>query len=623
MILASKFFFFFFFFSILFSPSLSNSDINTLLSFKASLISDPHNSLSSWRVNSTHPSFDSWFGVTCNSRTHRVIKLVLDNLYLTGSAQPLSQLTHLRLLSLNYNNFSSSNLNLSSWPNMKHLYLSHNQFNGIFPTGIVDLHRLLRLDLSYNHFTGEIPMTELSRLPKLLTLRLEANSFTGTLDSDNLSSLSILNFNVSDNRLTGQIPTWLSRFPVSSFAGNKNLCGGPLDSAFSNRTVEGETAVRSRDSSRLGIVVLIIVIFEAMAMVAAIVTVTWYCYTRTRRQRNGKGTSGAHKGKYGIGGGARDEEMVVFDFDQGCNIKVDDLLKSSAELLGKGSVGTTYKVKMDGGDAVVVVKRVRERKKRREVDEWLCVIGGLTHSNIVSLRAYYNSKDELLLVYDFLPNGSLHSLLHENRGPGRTPLDWSTRLKLASDAAKGLAFLHSYNKPKLFHGNLTSSNIVVDQSGNARISDIGLQQLLHTQFFIDDAYKAPELKLNNNFSQRKFTHKCDVYSFGVVLLEILTGKITASGDGESSIVKWVRRQMEPEEKPWEVFDFELLRDRELEEEMRALLQVAFMCCSALPKDRPKMSIIHGMIEDIRTKGSIDASINSIMSNLSSDSSADQ
>ncbi|KAK3224523.1 hypothetical protein Dsin_011548 [Dipteronia sinensis] len=360
-----------------------------------------------------------------------------------------------------------------------------------------------------------------------------------------------------------------------------------------------------------------IVIFEAIAMVAAIVTVTWYCYKRRRRQRNGSVTGGANKGKYGVsGGGAREGEMVVFDFDQGCKIKVDDLLKSSAELLGKGSVGTTYKVKMDGSDVVVVVKRVWERKKRREVDEWLCVIGGLTHSNIVSLSAYYNSKDELLLVYDFLPNGSLHSLLHENRGPGRTPLDWSTRLKLASDAAKGLAFLHSYNKPKLFHGNLTSSNIVVDQLGNARISDIGLQQLLHTPFFINNAYKAPELKLNNNFSQRKFTHKCDVYSFGVVLLEILTGKIMETGDGESSM----RRQMEQEEMPWEVFDFELLRDRELEEEMRALLQVAFMCLAALPKDRPKMSIIHRMIEDIRTKGSIDGSINSIMSNLSSDSS---
>ncbi|KAL5838587.1 hypothetical protein ACOSQ3_015756 [Xanthoceras sorbifolium] len=615
-----QFFVSFIFLFVLISPSLSNSDINTLLSFKASL-SDPDNSLSSW-VSSTHPCFDSWFGVTCNPRTHRVIKLVLENLNLTGSAQPLTLLTHLRLLSLKCNRFSSSNLNLSSWPYIKHLYLSHNQFTGIFPPGIADVHRLRRLDLSYNLFTGGIPMTELSRLPNLLTLRLEANSFNGTLDSNNLSSLSILDFNVSNNRLTGQIPTWLSRFPVSSFAGNQNLCGGPLASACSNRTVKDEAGVRSRDK-RLGIVVIMIAIFDAVAMVAAIVTVTCCCYKRRRKQpRHGGG--GAHKGKYGIGGARDEEELVVFGFE-GCNNnvkgsrKVEDLLKSSAELLGKGSVGTTYKVEMDGGD-FVAVKRVKERKKRSEVDDWLRVIGGMTHTNIVRLGAYYNAEDELLLVYDFLPNGSLHSLLHGNRGPGRTPVDWTTRLKLASDAAKGLTFIHCYNKAKLFHGNLTSSNILVDQMGNACVSDIGLHQLLHTPFFINNAYKAPELKLNsNNCSQRKYTQKCDVYSFGVVLLEILTGKMATGGDGESSIVKWVR-EMGPEEKPWEVFDFELLRDREMEEEMRAVLQVAFLCLAALPKHRPKMSMVHRMIEAIRTKSSIDGGINSIMSNLSSDSS---
>lgn len=99
---------------------------------------------------------------------------------------------------------------------------------------------------------------------------------------------------------------------------------------------------------------------------------------------------------------------------EGCNKgfrNVGDLLKSSAELLGKGCVGATYKVVLDGGD-VVVVKRIRERKKKREVDEWLRVIGGLRHSNIVSIRAYCNGKDELFLVYDYLPHGSLHSLLH-------------------------------------------------------------------------------------------------------------------------------------------------------------------------------------------------------------------
>lgn len=217
----------------------------------------------------------------------------------------------------------------------------------------------------------------------------------------------------------------------------------------------------------------------------------------------------------------------------------------------------------------------------------------------------------------------IFTLTAGSRGPGRMPVDWNKRLKLASDSAKGLAFLHGYNKAHLFHGHLSSSNIVVDQLGNACISDIGVHQLFHTPFFINDAHNAPELKLNNNnnYSQRKFWQRCDVYSFGVVLLEILTGKM-AKGDGELGIVKWVQ-MMGQDESAWEVFDFELIMDKEMEEEMRALLQVALLCLAPLPKDRPNMSIVHRMIEDIRTKGSIDGCANSIMNNISSDSSPSQ
>lgn len=419
--LASQLFFVLFIFFCFFCRCLSNSDTGTLLSFKASL-SESSNSLSTW-VNSSDPCFDSWLGVTCNPTTHRIVKLVLEDLNLTGSAQVLNQLTHLRLLSLKNNQFSSSNLDLSSWPHLKHLYLSHNRFAGAFPAGISNLHRLHRLDLSYNLFTGEIPITELARLPNLLTLRLEANSFTGTLNSDNSSTLSIVDFNVSNNQLSGGIPVWMSRFGASSFEANKNLCGRPLPSDCSNKTLEPEPP-RSRTKNSKEIVIMVIVIFDAVAIAAAVGTVTWCCYKRKRSRQYGGGGGvhkevgmkyGTHKDRYGgvIEGGdvAAPQEMVVFD---GCNKgfrNAGDLLKSSAELLGKGCVGTTYKVELDGGD-VVVVKRIRERKKRREVDEWLSVIGGLRHSNIVNLRAYYNGKDELLLVYDFLPNGSLHSSLH-------------------------------------------------------------------------------------------------------------------------------------------------------------------------------------------------------------------
>lgn len=112
----------------------------------------------------------------------------------------------------------------------------------------------------------------------------------------------------------------------------------------------------------------------------------------------------------GTRGKGEEKEMVVFEGCKGLD-EVGDLLKASAELLGNGCMGSSYKVVMDGGD-VVVAKMVRGRTKKKEVDDWLRLIGGMRHGNMVSLRAYHHSNHQLLLVYDFIPNGSLHSLLH-------------------------------------------------------------------------------------------------------------------------------------------------------------------------------------------------------------------
>ncbi|WCJ29597.1 Leucine-rich repeat protein kinase family protein [Euphorbia peplus] len=601
--------------------SPSQSDLNALLSFKKSL-SEPSQYLSSWS-NSTNPCTHTWFGVTCNPITNRVTQLVLENLNLTGSLNSLTQLSQLRLLSLKHNRLSSfPNFSLSSFPNLKLLYLSHNRLSGIFPSGISSLRRLHRLDLSHNSFSGTIPMTHLATLPHLLTLRLESNDLSGTIDSSlNSLSPSISEFNVSDNLLSGNIPAWLSNFPASSFSGNADLCGFPLSRECSNRTVRSQpdetitNGVVMEKKRKAWLVILIVCIDVAVIMVAT-VSIGCCCYYKSRRKSSSKSNEACTFLEKAVG------EMVVFE---GCKrvSDVDDLLKSSAELLGKGGAGTSYKVEMEGGDAVVVVvKRIRERRRKRDVSVWLRMIGGLRHSNIVSLRGYYNSKDELLLVYDFLPTGSLHSLLHGNRGPGRTALDWGKRLGFASGSAKGLAFFHGYNKAKLFHGNLTSTNILVDELGNACISDIGIYQLLHSPHILNSAsYIAPELIMPNNnhnnmiISYSKFTQKCDVYSFGVILLEILSGKM-ATGEGETSLVQWVKR-VPQQEWSWEIFDFELSRNKEMEKEMVGLMQVALLCLATFPKDRPNMKMVYRMIEDIRTKGEASSSI---LNDLSSDSS---
>ncbi|GFS32835.1 leucine-rich repeat transmembrane protein kinase family protein [Actinidia rufa] len=192
-----------------------------------------------------------------------------------------------------------------------------------------------------------------------------------------------------------------------------------------------------------------------------------------------------------------------------------------------------------------------------------------------------------------------------NRGPGRTPLDWTTRLKIAAGAARGLAFIHSSCRSLgLTHGNIKSTNILLDKAGNALVSDFGLSIFTPPTTSVprSNGYRAPEA-----LDPRKITQKADVYSFGVLLLELLTGKCPSLGEnvghgtgygGVMDLPRWVQSVVR-EEWTAEVFDLELLRYKDIEEDMVGLLQIAMACTAAATDQRPKMSQAVKMIEEIR------------------------
>lgn len=194
-----------------------------------------------------------------------------------------------------------------------------------------------------------------------------------------------------------------------------------------------------------------------------------------------------------------------------------------------------------------------------------------------------------------------------NPGPGRTPLDWTTRLKIAAGAARGLAFIHGSCKTlKLTHGDIKSTNVLLDRSGNARVSDFGLSIFAPSQTVAkSNGYRAPELT-----DGRKHTQKSDVYSFGVLLLEILTGKCpnmvetghSGGAGGAVDLPRWVQSVVR-EEWTAEVFDLELMRYKDIEEEMVGLLQIAMACTAVAADHRPKMDHVVKLIEDIRGGGS--------------------
>jgi len=194
-------------------------------------------------------------------------------------------------------------------------------------------------------------------------------------------------------------------------------------------------------------------------------------------------------------------------------------------------------------------------------------------------------------------------LLHVNYagkgGEGRSALDWDSRLRIAIGAARGIAHIHAQHGGKLVHGNIKASNIFLNAQGYGCISDIGLATLMSPvpgPAMRTTGYRAPEIT-----DTRKATHASDVYSFGVLLLELLTGKSPInSTEGEQVIhlVRWVNSVVR-EEWTAEVFDVELLRYPNIEEEMVGMLQIGMACAVRIPDQRPKMPDVVKMVEEIR------------------------
>ncbi|KAL2542171.1 putative inactive receptor kinase [Abeliophyllum distichum] len=287
-------------------------------------------------------------------------------------------------------------------------------------------------------------------------------------------------------------------------------------------------------------------------------------------------------------------------FIEGLNpdFELEDMLRASAEVLGKGTIGTSYKAILENG-ITIVVKRVKDViVTSKEFQQHMEVIGRMRHKNVTTLMAYYYSRDEKLMVYDYYGPGSASAMLHGKHGENKISLDWETRLRIAVGAARGIAHIHTQVGQNLVHGNVKASNIFLTAQGYGCVSDVGLTKLVSRTSVLhgkSSGYLAPEVT-----DTMKLFQASDVYSFGVVLLELITGKppiLSEDNDEAIQLVNWVY-SVAREDWTVEVFDLELLRYADIDEEMVTFLQIALICVESVPKNRPKMSEVVRMLEDI-------------------------
>jgi hypothetical protein len=398
-----------------------NSDRQALLDFAAAV---PHIRKLNW--NASTSVCTSWVGITCNTNGTGVVAVHLPGVGLYGPipANTIGRLNSLKILSLRSNSLNGKlPSDIPSLPSLQHLYLQQNNFSGVFPA-LLSL-QLNVLDLSFNSFTGSIPPT-IQNLTQLTALYLQNNSISGAIPDINLPRLKALN--LSFNYFNGTIPSSFQKFSYYSFVGNSLLCGLPLKrcptissspSPSPNDFLNPPTKPQSHTASnkKLGSNSIIAIAIGGSAVLFLIIMVIFVCFLKRKdgaRNTVLKGKAESEKPK-DFGSGVQEAEKNKLFFFEGCsyNFDLEDLLRASAEVLGKGSYGTAYKAVLEDGTSVVV-KRLKEvAAGKKEFEQQMEVIGRVgQHPNIVPLRAYYYSKDEKLLVHNYMSAGSLSAFLH-------------------------------------------------------------------------------------------------------------------------------------------------------------------------------------------------------------------
>ncbi|CAI9768106.1 unnamed protein product [Fraxinus pennsylvanica] len=292
-----------------------------------------------------------------------------------------------------------------------------------------------------------------------------------------------------------------------------------------------------------------------------------------------------------------ESKLVFFREDGSGEYGLEELLGSSAELLGKGTFGTSYKVPK----YAVVVKRLKIVGCLAEMEfiEKVKELGSqFLHQYLLPLKAFCCHQNERLLLYDHMQMGSLAFVLHGNGGAHKTPLTWEVRCRIAYRVASAIQYLHSQY---VFHGNVRSSNIFLTSSFDAYLSEYAIAQLFSDTKPIPNlviGYCAPEVT-----NARQISQKSDVYSFGVLLFELLTGKAPTNAlnvkEKGTDLPNWVRSMFQ--EKPLiDVFDNALhgyYNTSGIGEKMVQLLQLSLCCTFQYPNKRPSMAAVTNQIRE--------------------------
>lgn len=485
-------------------------------------------------------------------------------------------------------------------PSLSMLDLSSNKFSGEIPDSIVSCEKLVNLNLRNNQLVGEIPKGVVT-MPTLAILDLSNNSLTGQIPENLGTSPALEMLNLSFNKLEGLVPSngLLVTINPNNLIGNSGLCGGILPPCSQRiAAVSAQPKKMHINHVITGFIIGILVILSlGIAFLAGkLLYRRWYLYN-SFFQDWFKQSSKEWPWR-----------LIAFQRVSFTSSEILACIKES-NIIGMGGTGIVYKAEISRSHVVVAVKKLW-RSSQTDIENGddllgeVNLLGRLRHRNIVRLLGYLHNETDVMMVYEYMPNGNLGTALHGKQS-GKLLVDWVSRYNIAVGVAQGLNYLHNDCNPPVIHRDIKSNNILLDANLEARIADFGLaRMMLHKNETVSMVagsygYIAPEYGYT-----LKVDEKSDIYSFGVVLLELLTGKMPVDPSfGESiDIVEWIRRRVRSNRGLDAALDPSIAGQcKHVQEEMLLVLRIALLCTAKLPKDRPSMRDIITMLGEAKPR----------------------
>ncbi|CAI9110281.1 OLC1v1010275C1 [Oldenlandia corymbosa var. corymbosa] len=539
-------------------PGACDPQVDTLLSIVQS-VGYPRRLAESWKGND--PCGSGWLGITCNNGSITIVNL--EKMGLIGTISPV----------------------FSSLKSLQRLVLANNNFTGTIPEELTTLPVLNELDVSNNNLYGKVPV------------------FRGNLD-----------LKTGGNPDLGKDKP--SPLPGSPTSGDKS------DSPPGN---DNPGMPGRHKKSRVGVVIFCILggIFVLFLFCLA----AFYLY-RSRQKRSSRVQSPnamivhpRHSGsdndnvKITVAGssvsvGAVSDihntptsETSDIQMVESGNIKISiQVLKnvtnnfSEENILGRGGFGTVYRGALHDGTKIAVKRMesgVLDGKGLAEFRSEIAVLTKVRHRHLVALLGFCIDGNEKLLVYEYMPQGTLSRHLFNWAEEGLRPLEWTKRLTIALDVARGVEYLHGLAHQSFIHRDLKPSNILLGDDMRAKVGDFGLVRLapegkasFETRLAGTFGYLAPEYAVTG-----RVTTKVDVFSFGVILMELITGRkaLDESQPEESMhLVTWFRRVCLNKDMFRKAIDPAIDHNEETLASISTVAELAGHCCAREPYQRPDM-----------------------------------